>query len=104
MKGQTEAGREFAGKGEVGVGFGAAQAVVQMGGVEDEAEFTASRGKGTEEGHRVRATGEAHGHAQTGLEEHRVEGQTGHFGRGFAHERMIARETSYQLSAWVCSS
>ena len=58
-----------AGKGQVGVGFGASQAVVQVGGVEDQTEFGGCDHEGAQEGDGVCAAGEADGEAQAGLEE-----------------------------------
>ncbi len=67
MEGQAETGGEVAGKDQIGVGLFAAQAVVEVGGMKHEAKLGAASGKNAQEGHRVRATGEAYGEAQAWL-------------------------------------
>ena len=87
VEGNVELGGEGLAEGEVGVGFFAAKAMVEVRGVEDEAEFPAlfmiSFGEGAQEGDRVCSAGERDGEAQAGAEERRVDGERG------AHERMI---------------
>jgi hypothetical protein len=77
--GFVEGEAKIRGKGadefEIGVGFGASQAVMKMGDVQDEAEFPAPVGKRTQEGHRVSASGDTDAQPQTGLEERRVKRQ-----------------------------
>ena len=51
MEGQAERGRKRAGKGQVAVGLLAAQAVVQVGGVQHQAQFRAALGQGAQQGY-----------------------------------------------------
>ena len=90
MEGDIELLGEGSGKFQVGIGLFAAQAVVQVGGVEDEAQFPApfaiSFGEGTQQGDGVGATGETDGEAKAGAQQRRVERERGR------HERMIREQ------------
>ncbi len=55
MKGHAKLGGKFCDEGEIGVGLLAAQAVMQMGRVQHQAQFRLSRGKRAQQGDRVRA-------------------------------------------------
>jgi hypothetical protein len=104
MKGQAKTGRKLAGKGQIGVGFLAAQAVVQVGGMEHQAQLRAAGGESPQQGHRIRAAGEAYGQAQTGLEQRSFDLQSWRFGSQCAHERIIARRPrSASLSVPRCA-
>ena len=63
------------GKIQVGVGFGAAQAVMQMCGMKHQAQFPAPLGERPQQRHRIGAAGKADGKAQTGLEQHGINWQ-----------------------------
>lgn len=101
MEGQIETCGQFAGKGEVGVGLGAAQAVVQMSGVKHEAQFPAPLCQGTEESHGICAAGEANREAQAGLEQARFECQlwSGVAGSGAVHSKMIREQRRAAVDA-----
>ena len=86
-RGGCELGGEVGDEGLVGVGFCAAQAVVEMGGVEDEAEFPAALGEGAQEGDGVGAAGDADGEAQAGRHGAVSSGEDGLGGGG--HGKMI---------------
>lgn len=79
MDGDVEFGGERLAEGEVGVGFLCAKAVVEVRGVEDEAEFPAlfmiPICECAKEGNRIRSAGECDGEAQTRAEEGRVDGE-----------------------------
>ena len=60
-----ERSREVRGESLVLIGFCAAQAVVEMGGVQDNAQFRCAGGEDAGEGYRVGPAGEADGQAQT---------------------------------------
>jgi len=51
VEGDSEIGGQGADEGEIGVGFLAAEAMMEMGYVQDEAEFGAALVKGAEEGY-----------------------------------------------------
>src|SRR5260370_34810403 len=89
MEGKAETGCEVAREGEVGVGFSPAQAVVQVCGVQDQAEFAGSIAEGAKQGYRIGSAGEADGKTQAGLEQRGVEGKSRR--RWSAHQRMISR-------------
>ena len=55
VEGNVERGGKVAAEGQIGVGFFAAQAVVEMGGVENQAKLRAAIGEGAQEGDGVRA-------------------------------------------------
>ena len=74
VKGQAKVSRERARKGQIGVGLLAAQAVVQMGGVQHQAQFAAPLGQRAQQGNGVRAAGETNSHAKSGPEQFRVDG------------------------------
>ena len=90
VEGDVELLGKRSGELEVGVGLIAAQAVVQVGGMEDEAKFPAlfaiSFREGTQERDGVGSAGEPDGKAQAGTEQRRVERERGR------HERMIREQ------------
>jgi hypothetical protein len=55
MERHVEFGCEFLGEGQIGIGFIAAQAVMEMGGMEDQPQFPAPFREGAQEGDRIRA-------------------------------------------------
>jgi hypothetical protein len=63
---QAERGGEIGAELLVNVGFGATEAVVEMGDVEDDAEVGGAGGEGAGEGDRVCSAGEADGEAEAG--------------------------------------
>ena len=73
MEGKPHLSRQRAGKGQVAVGLFAAQAVVQVGGVQHQAQLLAPLRQRARQRHGVRAAGEANGQAQTRLEQRRIE-------------------------------
>ena len=73
VEGQAEFFRQRTGEVQVGVGFGSAQAVVEMGRMEDKAQFPDLLGQSAQQRHRVGAAGEAHGQAQPRFEQGGVE-------------------------------
>ena len=75
VEGKVERGGQVAGRRQVRVGFFAAKAVMQVGGMKDEAEFGTAIGEGAQQGYGVRAAGEADGEAQTWLEKRSVDAQ-----------------------------
>ncbi len=84
VKGQSEAGSEIARKSQVGIGLGAAQSVMQMGGMKDQAEFPVPFNQGAQQRHGVGTAGESNGKAKSWLEEGRIDRKRS------AHQRMIA--------------
>lgn len=66
MEDETEGLGEIGGEALIGVRFGAAQAVMEMGGVEDEAELAGAGGEGEGEGYGIAAAGEGDGEAKAG--------------------------------------
>jgi hypothetical protein len=94
VKWDIELGGEGSGEFEVFIGLGAAEAVMQVGGVEDQAEFSAAVGERAEEGYGICSAGEGNGEAQAGLEERCVDGESG------AHE---LDDSADGLAGWVCS-
>ena len=86
---KLEVGGEVANEGEVGVSFRAAQAVVEVGDVEDEAAGGRFGVEGAEEGYGVRSARHSDGEAQAGREELPGEREE-RLGRE-GHELMIAR-------------
>ncbi len=77
MERETEFRGESAAEFKVGIGFGAAQAVVEMRGVEHEAQFPAPLGESTQQSNRIRAAGEADGEAHAGLQQRSIESKRG---------------------------
>jgi hypothetical protein len=75
MERQTESRGQVTAKGEVRVGFGAAQAVVKMSGVENDAQFPALLMERAKQRDGVRTAGEADGEAQAGTEGRGIEGE-----------------------------
>jgi hypothetical protein len=69
VKWKAETGGKIAGEGEIGVGLFTAEAVMQVGGVENEAKFGAEGGECAQEGNGVRATGQAYSQAQAGAKQ-----------------------------------
>ena len=68
-----ERSREVRGESLVLIGFCAAQAVVEVGGVQDDAQFCGSGGEGAGERDGIGSAGEADGQAQAGPEQRCVE-------------------------------
>ena len=85
VEGEFELRGQGAGKGEVGVGFFPAQAVMEMGGMQHQSELAAAAGEGAQQGYGIGSAGEADSDAEAGAEERGVNGELG------AHQRMIAR-------------
>ena len=77
VEGQTKLGRQRARKGQVAVGLLAAQAVVQMGGVQHQAQLPAPLRQSAQQGHGVGSAREAHGQAQSRLEQRVSMGSVG---------------------------
>lgn len=79
VEGQIELGGEGADRREVGVGFCAAEAVVEVGYAQDQAKLAPGLAvclvEGAQEGNGVRTAGDADGKAQARLEQRRVEGE-----------------------------
>ncbi len=75
VEGQAKFGCKRAGKGQVAVGLLAAQAVVQMGGVEHQAQLSAPLRQSAQQGHGVGAAREAHGQAKSRPEQRHIDGQ-----------------------------
>ena len=82
LKGQAEPRGQGSGKLQVGVGFGSAQPVMQMGGMHHQTQFPAPFSQSAQQGHRVRAARKTDGEPHPGLE-----------------QRCIDREIRGQLSA-----
>ncbi len=96
MEGKAQFSRERAGKGQIAVGLLAAQAMVQMGGVQHQAQLLAPLRQRAHQGHGVSATGEANGQAQARLEQRGVENERR--GRRGAHSKIIMRQCGYSPS------
>jgi hypothetical protein len=81
MERQAEARRQFAAKLQVGVRLRAAQAVVEVGDMQHQAQFPALLrvllGESAQEGYGVRTAGNGDGEAQAGFEQRRIERQRG---------------------------
>lgn len=84
VKWNAELRSEIVAKGKILVGFCSAQSVMQMRGMEHEAQFPAPLVKHAKQGNGVRASGKTDGEAHAGLEKRGVERESG---QGFAHER-----------------
>jgi len=87
MEGNVELVCERLREGEIGIGFLAAQAVLKVSRVQHQAQFptrlTILVDEGTQEGDRIRPTGETDGETKAGAQESCLELERG------AHERMI---------------
>jgi hypothetical protein len=105
VKSQAHLAGKVAAKCEIAVGFGAAEAVVQVRNVEDETEFPAVFCECAKEGYRVGATGETDGETKAGLEQRGVDRK----GRELwsTHMRMIRRlglsltNLLYSAACWI---
>ena len=73
MEGNVELLRESFREGEVGICFVAAQTVVQMGGVQHQAQFPAPLGESAKEGDGICAAGKTDGETHAGAQQGRVE-------------------------------
>ena len=89
VKWEAEGRGEVARKGEICIGLIAAESVVKMSGVQNEAQFPAALGEYAQEGDRISTTGEADGETESGLELRDVDLKRRGFGS--AHQRMIRR-------------
>jgi PadR family transcriptional regulator PadR len=78
---------EFAAEVAVGIGFLAAETVMQVGGVKHQAAFFARVGQGAQQGHRVCSAGKSDSYAHARIQQGGVERKCG---PGW-HERIIAR-------------
>ena len=98
MEGQAKVSRKQARKSEIGVCLFAAQAVVQMGRVQHQAQLFAPLSQCAHQGNGVRAAGEANGEAKSGLEQFRVDGQRG------AHPKIITGQCGISpVSVPICA-
>lgn len=77
----VETGAEVAAELLVSVGFGAAQAVVQVGGMDYEAQLSGPLVEREQQRDRVRSPGEGDGNAHAGAKERGVEWEGGGHGR-----------------------
>lgn len=68
VEGEAKLGSQIADESKVGVGFRAAQAVVQVRDVQREAQFPALVVKSSQQGNGICAAGDGHAEAQTGAE------------------------------------
>jgi hypothetical protein len=75
VEGQAQIRRQTAGEIQIGVCLCAAQAVVQVDGVQHQAQFPAALGQGAQQGDGVRAAREAHGQPQARPQQRRVHWQ-----------------------------
>ena len=94
---ETQRRGEFSGEILVGVRVGSAQPVMEMGGVEDEAEFAGARREGACEGDGIGAAGEANGETQAGADERgiQIKNECG----GYEGHRMMVDQC---ILGWLC--
>jgi hypothetical protein len=85
MEGNAQISRQRTGKFQIAVSLIAAHAVVQMGGVEYQAQLPALLRKGAQQGYGVGAAGEADSQTESRPERRHFDGQPG------AHLKMISR-------------
>jgi hypothetical protein len=97
---QFQARSERADKFEIGIGFGPAKAVVQMGDVQDEAKFSGAGVKHEQERHGVCPAGDANREAQAGREGGRVERESGLAGHYQNDRRNGLESLAWTLFSW----
>ena len=92
VKWDFELGGQRSAKVEVGVSFGTAEAVMQVGGVQHQAEFPASLRERAQEGDGIGSSGQRHAEAHSRLETRGVEAERTHEGMIRPRERENSEE------------